>query len=187
MYRVTLFYTKASPFSNFFPCKFMIDGVEYTSSEQAFMAKKAQEFDDPEHLAMIRVAKTPFQAKQLGRKVRGFSEERWCAVREKHMYDVCKAKFSQNPALRAALLGTGLSSIAEASPKDRTWGIGLAATDPDAMDPKKWRGANLLGRVLERVRAELRAELDEPKARTPTRSAEEESRVKRARGGDRFD
>ena len=47
--------------------------------------------------------------------------------------------------------------MVEASPLDRIWGIGLAATDPRAYDPARWDGTNLLGVVLDDVRALLRA------------------------------
>ena len=44
----------------------------------------------------------------------------------------------------------------EASPYDAIWGIRLSASSPDARDPMKWRGKNLLGFALMEVRDELR-------------------------------
>ena len=38
---------------------------------------------------------------------------------------------------------------------DRIWGIGLAEDDPKAWNKKSWRGKNLLGEVLTRVRDKL--------------------------------
>lgn len=55
--------------------------------------------------------------------------------------------------------------IVEASPRDQIWGIGLGASNPRASDPRTWRGANLLGFALMRVRAILRGELAEPQWR----------------------
>ena len=46
--------------------------------------------------------------------------------------------------------------LAEASPYDGIWGIRLAASSPEAQDPMKWRGQNLLGFALMEVRDELR-------------------------------
>lgn len=46
--------------------------------------------------------------------------------------------------------------LTEASPYDRIWGIRLAADDPLAMDPKKWKGENLLGFALMETRDHLR-------------------------------
>jgi ribA/ribD-fused uncharacterized protein len=67
------------------------------------------------------------------------------------------AKFSQNPRLRAALLATGDTVLAEASPYDRVWGIGLGAEHPDARNPARWRGTNWLSEVLTKLRATLRS------------------------------
>ena len=52
-------------------------------------------------------------------------------------------------------MGTGEQVLVEASPYDQIWGIGLSAEDADASQPEKWRGLNLLGFALMRVRSEL--------------------------------
>lgn len=44
----------------------------------------------------------------------------------------------------------------EASPYDNIWGIRLSAGSPEAQEPQKWRGKNLLGFALMEVRDELR-------------------------------
>ena len=53
---------------------------------------------------------------------------------------------------RKALLATGGAILAEASPHDRIWGIGLSADDPKAVRPDQWQGQNLLGRILMEIR-----------------------------------
>ena len=53
-------------------------------------------------------------------------------------------------------ISTGDSVLVEASPYDAIWGIRLAASSPEAQDPMKWRGQNLLGFALMEVRDELR-------------------------------
>lgn len=58
------------------------------------------------------------------------------------------AKFSQNPELKAFLLETGESVLAEASPYDRIWGVGLAEDNPAIENPNNWHGENLLGFAL---------------------------------------
>jgi predicted NAD-dependent protein-ADP-ribosyltransferase YbiA (DUF1768 family) len=36
------------------------------------------------------------------------------------------------------------------------WGIGLGSDDPAIQNPKKWRGLNVLGKILTKVRHTLR-------------------------------
>ena len=50
------------------------------------------------------------------------------------------------------LLGTGDAILAECSPTDKKWGIGIDIKDPARMDTSKWEGKNMLGRILMEVR-----------------------------------
>ncbi len=68
------------------------------------------------------------------------------------MFVGCREKFRRNEAFANALLTTGTSILVEASPYDRIWGIGLGEHDPRIGDPSAWRGLNLLGKALMRVR-----------------------------------
>ena len=73
--------------------------------------------------------------------------------------------------MRFALLQTGDRRLAEASPHDNLWGIGLSACDPRASSPDSWYGKNLLGQALENARELLRHEStappDDPAPETP--------------------
>lgn len=64
-------------------------------------------------------------------------------------------QFSQNEELKKILYATHPKILAEASPGDRIWGIGLRKDNPLAWDRKTWRGKNLLGYALTRVRDKL--------------------------------
>ena len=66
------------------------------------------------------------------------------------------AQIQPEPRTAGVLLSTGDSVLVEASPYDAIWGIRLAASSPEAQDPMKWRGQNLLGFALMEVRDELR-------------------------------
>ena len=57
--------------------------------------------------------------------------------------------------MRRALLHTSRRRLAEASPHDKLWGIGLRACDHHASSSGTWRGSNLLGQILEHVRETL--------------------------------
>ena len=129
------------------------------------MHQKALLFGDHETAARILEADHPFMAKTLGRTVRHFEQPTW----ETERFDIVVrgniAKFQQNPALLAFLLGTGDDILAEASPVDTLWGTGCAADSPAAGNPNQWPGVNLLGFALMKVRAILgRAPLAAPAA-----------------------
>lgn len=155
--RFTFFFRPEAPFSQWYPAQFELAGQLFTCAEQYMMYGKAILFEDAEVAAEILEAASPRQHKALGRKVRNFSDALWKANRETIVADGSRAKFTQNPELRQALLDTAGTQLVEASPFDRIWGIGLAATDKRADDPSQWRGQNLLGKILTRVRDELLA------------------------------
>jgi ribA/ribD-fused uncharacterized protein len=115
-------------FSQWWPAAFEVDGVRYPTAEHYMMAEKARLFADNERLALILEAESPDRAKALGRKVQNFNAARWEAVAVQCVIAGNLAKFSQNPALKAYLLATGQKVIVEASPLDRIWGIGMAAS-----------------------------------------------------------
>lgn len=151
----TFFYGNQSPFSQWHPCRFVVEEVAFNCAEQFMMYGKAQLFGDREIATQILAASQPRVHKALGRKVRHFDDTVWKRERESIVYTGSRAKFTQNPALHAALIATRGTTLVEASPTDRVWGIGLRATDPRASDPVHWRGLNLLGKVLTRVRDDL--------------------------------
>ena len=151
----TFFFTEASPFSQWYRCTFVVDGRTFGCAEQFMMHGKAMLFADPETAAKIVAADHPRDHKALGRKVHGFDDKAWRDARERIVKDGNRAKFTQNAELLALLLATRGTTLVEASPFDKIWGIGLAATDPRANDPAKWRGGNLLGKILTELRDEL--------------------------------
>ena len=50
------------------------------------------------------------------------------------------------------------TTLVEASPYDKIWGIGLKSTSPLAQNRSTWKGTNLLGKILTEVRDELSTE-----------------------------
>ena len=136
--------------SNFYPVEFKMDGKTFTSSEQAFMFKKAIYFKDNHNASLILKARTPKEAKALGRKVRNFNQDEWSRVSSDIMEEVLICKFSQNNDIKKKLVDTGDSELVEASPYDRIWGVGVRITD--ALDKRMWKGQNKLGKALTNVR-----------------------------------
>ena len=102
------------------------------------------------------------EAKRLGRRVRLRSD--WEQVKYDVMLDVVRAKFNQHPDLAQKLLATGDEELVEGNDwGDTYWGV------------CNGRGKNMLGKILMRVRAELRGENIDEVAVEKVESAEQMS------------
>ncbi|WP_230374220.1 NADAR family protein [Pontivivens ytuae] len=157
------------PFSQWHMSTFKVWGKRFECAEQAMMYGKAHLFGDGKIAGEILKTDDPGRQKALGRKVRGFDEETWSAERVRIVAEVSLAKYEQNRGLRRKLLQTGERPLAEASPIDFIWGIGLDATNASQTPTDQWPGANLLGRVLMGVRDVMRdAHTNEIPAVEPT-------------------
>ena len=120
------------------------------------MAAKARLFNDHRAVELFRSSPDPSAHKRIGRGVRNFDSAAWDREKQNAALSVNYAKFTQNPAMKHHLLSTGNKRLAEASPLDPVWGIGLRADDPRAKDPRQWRGETFLGEALSAVREEIR-------------------------------
>lgn len=146
------------PFSQWHKSKFVVNGIQYCTAEQFMMAEKARLFDDEDICRQILETNNAKKQKALGRQVKDFNPTVW----DKHKFSIVYlgnyAKFTQNEELKATLLNTGNTTLVEASPYDKIWGIGLSEDDIKASDRNQWKGENLLGKVLDSVRARIRCE-----------------------------
>lgn len=152
-------YEEKGYFSNWYPSPFVVDDVCYNHVEQYLMAQKAKLFHDVESYAAILKAHTPKECKALGRNVDPFHAETWAKVRYEVLKAGVRAKFNQNEGLKQLLLATGNCVIAEASPLDDLYGIGISAEVAKDVSPDDWSGENLLGKALMEIRDELKSQL----------------------------
>ena len=145
------FLTK-SCLSQFFPCKFKSNDIEYNCAEQYMMSEKAKLFKDEEIYQLILKETSPDKIKRLGRQIKNFNNREWDKNKLNIILQGNILKFSQNEDLKKFLIETGDKILVEASPYDKIWGIGLDQKNPDARNPHKWNGLNLLGFTLMKVR-----------------------------------
>lgn len=156
------FYSGKQVFSNFYntPNQFTdpITGIKFSSSEKAFMWRKANFFNDHITQKLIEYEEESSEVKRLGRLVRNYNEDAWSIVRFGFMIYVNLLKYTQNPEFAKQLIDTGNRILVEASPYDKVWGVMLEENDPLILDAKNWKGQNLLGHSLEIVRFMSRPE-----------------------------
>ncbi len=146
-------------FSQWYPIKFTEKfdkktSLIYQNAEQYMMAHKALLFGDHEIYDKIMNTGDPATIKKLGRLIADFDPDIW----DEHKFNIVingnRLKFSQNPILLKRLMDTDNKYIAEASPHDKIWGIGLSANVAIKTPKEKWPGKNLLGHALMIVREE---------------------------------
>lgn len=129
--------------SNFSDSRITINGHSFLNAEAAFHSFKdlsrQYEFKNLD----------PSSAKRLGRRVRLRSD--WEEIKDDIMYQVVKDKFTQNEILRVKLLNTGDEYLEEDNVwHDNYWGVCQCVKCQDKI------GKNKLGKILMRVREELR-------------------------------
>jgi N-glycosidase YbiA len=125
--------------SNFYMHPVKLDGVIYPSSEHGYQAAKTL---DPAQREIIRTCSTPGQAKRAGKKVSLRPD--WESVKLQVMEDLVRQKFN-SPGLKELLLSTNNDELVEGNAwGDTYWGV------------CNGRGQNHLGKILMKVRQELR-------------------------------
>ncbi len=128
--------------SNLYSVPVLFDGITYKNSEAAFQAQKTLDLEERTQFANII---NGVIAKRKGKKVKLRPD--WEAVKDDIMYRVCLAKFSQNEDLKEKLLATGEEELVEGNNwRDTYWGVYNGV------------GQNRLGKILMRIREELREE-----------------------------
>jgi ribA/ribD-fused uncharacterized protein len=160
-----LFWQRA-PFSNLYMARIQDpdSGKTFVCNEQFMMYSKALLFGDVERAEAILATDDTKNHKAIGRRVSNYDDTKWEAFGVKAVLRANKMKFMQHVKLGDRLLDTKTKTLAEASPIDEKWGIGLAPNDPKADDDSNWTGRNLQGQCLMNVRTKLASYRGSPRA-----------------------
>nr|XP_022314281.1 riboflavin biosynthesis protein PYRR, chloroplastic-like [Crassostrea virginica] len=156
------FWKARSPFSQWHPSKFVVDGKTYNCAEQYMMYHKALVMKNDELAEVIMALDNPQEIKDVGRSIPDIDAELWNHKSFEVVEAGNMAKFSQNEELKQKLFNTYPRTLVEASPHDTIWGIGLGQRDKRAWNKMSWRGENRLGEILTRVRDKLMGSFLEP-------------------------
>lgn len=137
------------------PSPIELHGHRFASVGQYLVHAKAMTFGDEATAMRVFALDDPSYLRNLSRQVTPFDEGRWAGSRVGLAREALRAKFEQDEGLAAFLRATGDATIGACLGDDALWGTGVAAGSPDAAMPLAWSGRNLLGRLLEEVRAGL--------------------------------
>lgn len=125
--------------SNFYLSPIVYEGAKYATVEHAFQAAKT---DSVLLKDLISKSASPGEAKRRGRRVELRAD--WEDVKVSVVEALLRLKF-EHPELRDKLLATGERDLVEGNTwGDREWGVCQGV------------GKNLLGKLLMKVRADLR-------------------------------
>ena len=119
------------------------------------MAEKARLLKDHHAVELIMSSPDPSTHKHII-GVRNFDSAVWDRETQNAVLSGNCTKFTHIPDMKHHRLSTANKRLAEASPLDPVWLIGLRADDPRATDPRQWRGKNLLGEAFSAVREAIR-------------------------------
>lgn len=142
-------------FSQWHYTPFELAGETFVTAEQWMMFAKARMFGDHDRARQIIESSDPAVQKRLGQAVSEFDQIVWDRWKIDIVYRGNMAKFGQNDGALRQLRNTGSAMLVEANPRDWIWGIGRAVNDSLGLEPRNWRGQNLLGRILTKVRQDF--------------------------------
>ena len=126
--------------SNFFETPVTWQGITYQNNEAAFHSAKVINQKNRQSFASLN----PSKAKSKGRHVQLRND--WEKIKDNIMYEICYCKFSQNEELKKKLIATGNALLVEGNTwGDKYWGVCNGT------------GKNKLGKILMRVREELKS------------------------------
>ena len=147
-----VFFNAPCPLSNFHKCSLTIEGQEYHSTEQFYQFKKAELAGDQVTMTKILKADTAAQCKAFGDGVK-INSSVWHKNNVAFMKQALNAKFTQNEQLKDYLMCTGELHLAEASQRDKFWGIGIGLKHKNVLHRQHWAGKNMLGTLLMELRS----------------------------------
>lgn len=138
--------------SNFYPCNFVWKNMEVSSAEHAYVFEKAVNNGRPDIGNDVLKAENALEAKRLSHKI--YTNPKWEEKSTDLMKEILKEKAEQLPDIKATLMKTGDSLIAEAVPYQNFWSCGLNKTVAAKTDPDHWPGCNKLGELWMDIRDE---------------------------------
>lgn len=125
--------------SNFEPCKVFYEGIEYSSSENAYQAAKSLDLEVKLEISKL----SPSESKKISKKIELRPD--WEEIKYEVMFSVVFDKFTRNKELKKKLLSTGNKYLEETNHwNDKFYGV----CNGD--------GLNVLGNIIMEVRRILK-------------------------------
>ena len=177
-----LFFRPEDPYngilSPLWPVNFIHKETQYACAYQAFEAERMAEQGQMEVRAKILKTRS---ARTVGIQTVKFTvpAKNPTAIWTGILTDM----YTQHPELLEKLLATGQDSLVYADPRAGGGGVGIGADNKKVLDPSNWKSENVVGKVLESLRATFReqgkVEAPPPEAKESVISEEEQEAAKK--------
>ena len=143
----TGFFGELNPLSNFHPCSFEVNGIQFHSSEQFNQYTKPVFLNDMEMSTKILASKSALECKNLSKNIKGVEDSKWEENAKSLCHKGIAEKFRQNPRLMESLSNTGSKFLVE-STNNRLWGKGVPLHRAGCFYSTLWSGNRILGDIL---------------------------------------
>ena len=124
--------------SNYYPCRVTYNGLTYESSEAAYQAQKESDPEKRKLYCNVSPSIARLYAEQIN------LAPTWDLIKDQIMYEVNKAKFTQNEGFKELLLEVSEDIVQENTWNDTYWGVCNGV------------GLNKFGKILTRIKEELK-------------------------------
>ena len=153
------FFTRRNPFSNHYPCRLVIGGVDWETPEKYYYVNLAHRRQKNELAVDLFAHRDPGDIKRMCRErlrdEQGVDYGNQLALAYDLLFTANFYKYMQNDDLRDMLYSTIGCRLVEANPHDKTWGAGFGTGRWELRDPEEWIGHNLFGDMLNILRESL--------------------------------
>ena len=133
------------------PAKLVYNGTEYASAYQAFEATRAEMLGSKEVRAAILKTRSERTIRLLAKKIKGK-----LANIGSVWTPILTALYEQHPELVGQLISTGQDVLVYGDPEIGNGGVGRGIKDKKILDPTTWQSENVVGKILESLRARFR-------------------------------
>jgi hypothetical protein len=150
--KLTIIQENNEPLSNTYECELKVMGMTFNSAEQAYQYSKAIRRGQPDIANDILKSPSPKIAKSKAKFLK--YDEKWTKDQKMElMQQILTAKAEQVPDFKSALVESGKQPIVYANKYEYEWASGMTAEETQRTKKCGWPGQNLLGTVLDKIRA----------------------------------
>ena len=153
---VYAFYGKGAKLSNFHPCSFQDDGINFTCVEQHYCFHKAKFAGSNKLARRVLLSDNPAEMKKMTNKIDGLDYEKWKEKSVPLLSRALKLKFMSSQSLYKALMSTGDMILVESNPHDDYYGAGRSMQEDELFLNPTEKGQNVMGNLLMQLRSELK-------------------------------